>query len=157
VTRRNPLLTCGFTANPSKCRPILVRSASPRRTAVAIREMRTSVLSPGLCLLLIALLLQPIRVEAATAQQTKELFKIYAHTKLMNNKQYYCIEKLWTAESRWDPTARNKKSSAYGIPQLLHLKETNPYKQIDKGIEYITHRYNTPCQAYLHHKKVGHY
>lgn len=157
MTRRNPLLTCGYAVNPRKCRPLRVRSVSTRRTAVAIREMRTSVLSPGLCLLLIALLLSPIRVEAATAQQTKELFKIYAHTKLMSNKQYYCIEKLWSLESRWDHTARNPKSSAYGIPQLLRLKETNPYKQIDAGIKYIEHRYGTPCKAYIHHKKVGHY
>lgn len=157
MTRRDPLLTCGYAVNPRKCRPLRVRSASTRRTARAIREMRTSVLSPGLCLLLIALLLQPLQAEATTAQQTKELFKIYAHTKLMSNKQYYCIEKLWSLESQWDPTARNKKSSARGIPQILGLKETNPYKQIDAGIKYIEHRYKTPCAAYIHHKKVGHY
>lgn len=134
-----------------------VRSASTRRTAVAIREMRTSVLSPGLCLLLIALLLQPLRAEATTAGQAKELYKLYAHTQLLNDKQYQCLDRLWDRESRWDPTARNSKSTAYGIPQLLDLKETNGFKQIDIGIKYIVHRYGTPCNAYIHHKKVGNY
>jgi hypothetical protein len=110
-----------------------------------------------LCLL-IALLALPLSSAVAVAEdQSKELFRIYAHTKLMSNKQYYCIEKLWSAESRWDPTATNKQSTAYGIPQILGLKETNPYKQIDKGLEYIKARYGTPCKAYIHHKKVGHY
>ena len=120
-------------------------------------ESRYKKLMPELCLVIAALLLPLSTASASTAVEAKELFKIYAHTKLMSNKQYYCIEKLWSAESRWDPTARNKKSSAYGIRQILGLKETNPYRQIDKGIEYITHRYKTPCAAYIHHKKVGHY
>ena len=149
--------TPNITLNPRKCRPLWVRSASTRRAGEPSREMRTSVLSPGLCLLLIALLLQPVRVEAATTQELKENYKIYTHMKLMSNKQYYCIEKLWDRESRWDPTARNPKSSAYGIPQLLRLKETNPYKQIDAGIKYIMHRYDNPCHAYSHHLKKGHY
>ena len=134
-----------------------LRCRGTRRTAVAIREMRTALLSPGLCLLLIALLLQPLRAEAITTVQAKELFKLYAHTQLLSSKQYYCIEKLWDRESRWDPTARNSKSTAYGIPQLLGLKETNGFKQIDMGIKYIVHRYGTPCNAYIHHKKKGNY
>ena len=134
-----------------------LRCRGTRRTAVAIREMRTALLSPGLCLLLIALLLQPLRAEATTAGQAKELYKLYAHTQLLNDKQYQCLDRLWNRESRWDPTARNSKSTAYGIPQLIDLKETNGFKQIDMGIKYIVHRYGTPCNAYIHHKKVGNY
>jgi hypothetical protein len=119
--------------------------------------MRTAVLSPGVCLLLIALLLQPLKAEASTAVETKELFKLYAHTQLLNDKQYHCIDKLWDQESKWDPTARNSKSTAYGIPQLLDLKESNPFRQIDIGIKYIVHRYGTACAAYTHHKKAGNY
>jgi hypothetical protein len=60
-------------------------------------------------------------------------------------------------ESRWDHKAKNKKSSAFGIPQILGLKEKNPYRQIDAGLKYIKHRHNTPCQALAFHKKFGWY
>jgi len=37
------------------------------------------------------------------------------------------------------------------------MTETNPYKQIDLGLKYITKRFVNPCAALDHHKKVGHY
>jgi len=89
-----------------------------------------------------------------------ESYKLYAHMKLGNDKQYRCLVTLWRLESNWNPKAKNAKSSAFGIPQLLKMTETNPYKQIDLGLKYITHhahRYGNPCKALDHHKKVGHY
>ena len=86
-----------------------------------------------------------------------ESYKLYAHMKLGNDKFYRCLVTLWRLESNWSPTAKNKKSSAYGIPQLLKMTETNPYKQIDLGLKYIAKRYGNPCIALDHHKKVGHY
>ena len=87
----------------------------------------------------------------------KENYKIYAHLKLLDDKQYRCLVTLWRIESQWSPTAKNSKSSAYGIPQLLKMTERNPYKQIDLGLKYIAYRYGNPCKALDHHKKVGHY
>jgi hypothetical protein len=84
-------------------------------------------------------------------------YKLYAHIKLKDAKEYRCLELLWMRESRWDPRANNPKSSAYGIPQLLKLKVLDPYLQIDLGLKYIAHRYKTPCIAYAHHRKTGHY
>ena len=89
-----------------------------------------------------------------------ESYKLYAHMKLLNDKQYRCLVTLWTLESRWNPKADNPKSSAYGIPQLLNMKETNPYKQIDLGLKYITHHKlykGDTCKALDRHKRVGHY
>jgi hypothetical protein len=95
--------------------------------------------------------------QAINTQRDKENYKLYAHIKLLNAKQYRCLELLWNRESRWDPRADNPKSSAYGIPQLLKLKELDPYKQIDRGLKYIKHRHSTPCQAWAYHLKTGHY
>ena len=87
-----------------------------------------------------------------------EIYKLYAHMKVGNDKQYRCLVTLWHLESRWNPKARNPKSTAFGIPQLLKMKETNPYKQIDLGIKYINHRYEgSCCKALAKHKKSGHY
>ena len=87
----------------------------------------------------------------------KEKYKLYSHIKLTNHRQYLCLEKLWTRESQWNPLADNKHSTAYGIPQLLKLKTKDPYKQIDAGLKYISHRYGTPCKALAFHLKTGHY
>ena len=86
-----------------------------------------------------------------------EAYKLYAHMKLGNDEQYRCLVTLWDSESRWNPKANNPKSSAYGIPQLLNMKSTNPYVQIDKGLLYIAKRYALPCKALDMHKKRGNY
>jgi hypothetical protein len=87
----------------------------------------------------------------------KEKYKLYSHIKLTNSRQYLCLEKLWTRESQWNPRADNKRSSAYGIPQLLKLKTNDPYKQIDLGLKYIAARYSNPCRALAFHLKHGYY
>jgi len=85
-------------------------------------------------------------------------YKIYIHLKVMNYKEFICINKLWTKENRsWDPYAKNPKSSAFGIPQLLKLKETNPYVQMDLGYKYIIHRHKSPCNALAFHLRKGWY
>ena len=89
-----------------------------------------------------------------------ESYKLYSHMKLGNDKAYRCLVTLWRLESNWSYTAKNKKSSAYGIPQLLKMTETNPYKQIDLGLKYINHHRiykGDTCKALDRHKKVGHY
>lgn len=87
-----------------------------------------------------------------------EMFKLYAHMKVLDDKQYRCLVILWRKESNWNPVAKNPKSSAFGIPQLLKMTETNPFKQIDLGLKYIDHRYKgDTCQALLTHNIKGHY
>ena len=95
--------------------------------------------------------------QALTTVKDINNYKLYAHMKLLDAKEYRCLELLWHKESRWNPRADNPKSSAYGIPQLLKLKELDPYKQIDRGLKYITSRHLTPCKALAFHKKTGHY
>jgi hypothetical protein len=94
---------------------------------------------------------------AINTHRDKENYKLYAHIKLLNAKQYRCLEVLWNRESRWDPRADNPKSSAYGIPQLLKMKELDPFKQIDLGLKYIAHKHSTPCKALHFHNQKGWY
>lgn len=114
----------------------------------------------GRCLVLLAALCvlsnTPSAIAVNTAKDVNN-YKLYAHMKLKDAKEYRCLELLWMRESRWDPRANNPKSSAYGIPQLLKLNVLDPYVQIDLGLKYIAHRYKTPCIAYAHHRKTGHY
>ena len=115
-------------------------------------------LGVALCLFLGCLSLQ--KVPANADINAIDAYKIYAHIKIGNYKEFVCLEKLWTRESNWRPKAKNKHSSAYGIPQLLNMKETNPYKQIDLGLKYIANHKlykGNACKALAHHKKKGWY
>jgi len=97
------------------------------------------------------------RSDAHDFSKDIEMYKVYTHIKLMNAKEYRCVELLWNAESKWNPKANNKKSTAFGIPQLLKMTETNPYSQIDLGLKYINKRYGSTCKAWDRFKKVNHY
>jgi len=96
-------------------------------------------------------------VNAVNNPIEKDYYKLYSHTKVVSAKQYLCLLQLWNRESQWNPKANNKHSSAYGIPQLLKLKVTDPYMQIDAGLKYIASRYGSSCKALAHHLKTGHY
>ena len=112
------------------------------------------------CVVLLAALCLATAIPTAQAKDNKEieLYKLYTHMKIGNDKQYRCVVILWRLESHWNYKARNKHSSATGIPQLLKLTETNPYKQIDLGLKYIDRRYDgNGCKALAYHKKHGHY
>ena len=65
---------------------------------------------------------------------------------------------LWDRESRWDYTADNPRSTAYGIPQMLNMDEKTPMaRQIELGLKYIQHRYDTPSKALAFHNRNGWY
>jgi hypothetical protein len=80
--------------------------------------------------------------------------KQYAKSQV-SAKQYSCLSKLWGKESAWNHKADNPHSTAYGIPQILGMKERDPIKQVDLGIKYIKHRYKTPCKAWSEWKRNG--
>lgn len=71
--------------------------------------------------------------------------------------QWGCLDRLWNAESGWRWSAANPSSGAYGIPQSLPGSKmaaagedwlVNPRTQIAWGLDYISSRYGTPCQAW---------
>jgi hypothetical protein len=116
----------------------------------SLRTLRQLGLQLCLCIGLLSLQTSPVKADL----NATDAYKIYAHIKIGSYRQFVCLEKLYTKESNWRPKANNAKSTAYGIPQLLNLKETNPYKQIDLGLKYIDKRYKgSPCLAWAHYKK----
>lgn len=132
-------------------------NAVPSR--IAGRAGKAGVARKALQMIWAGLLLNGI-MPATTANaitENKEAYKLYAYVKLINAKEFICLNALWTKESQWSAVAKNKKSSAYGIPQLLKMKEKDPYKQIDLGLKYITTRYSTPCNAWAFFKVKGYY
>lgn len=99
--------------------------------------------------------------------------------------QWNCLDTLWgVKESGWSTTAKNPRSTAYGIPQSLAMNRkqakdfgqpelagvpgskmathgadwrTNPRTQIAWGLDYIAGRHKTPCGALSHSNREGWY
>lgn len=97
-----------------------------------------------------------------TMKEMKLIAKEVAEMKVMAQfnsiKEWNALDELWYIESRWDYTADNPRSTAYGIPQLLKMDPKTPLiEQIDLGLKYIKHRYGTPTKALKFHKRHGWY
>jgi hypothetical protein len=109
-------------------------------------------------LLLITSLLAPIGAgTASAANYSINHLKLYAHSRLLDYKEFQCFNKVITKESRWSYTARN--GSHYGLGQMRskHYRDLDPFRQIDASIAYITKRYQTPCKAWAFHQDRGYY
>jgi hypothetical protein len=84
---------------------------------------------------------------------------------LLNKKQYGCLTKLIGRESAWRPEAKNPRSSASGIGQLLDKTYKNlGMNKSDAGVaqlvatlSYIHRRHYTPCGAWKHFQHKGWY
>ena len=81
-------------------------------------------------------------------------------------KQFKCLDTLWTKESNWNYKSRNKRTGAHGIPQALPATKmeiigtdwrTNPVTQITWGLHYIDVRYDNPCKALSKFKRSRYY
>lgn len=95
---------------------------------------------------------------------TKSMAKSYAigymrtHHPKWGRTEERALTKLWGKESAWNMHADNPNSTAYGIAQVLGTKPGTPAPlQIEKGLEYIVHRYDKPSIAWAHHRKKGWY
>jgi hypothetical protein len=104
---------------------------------------------------------------ARTPEGAKEVAKVLMDDKYgWGEKQYECLDNLWTRESHWNYKSSNKRSGAHGIPQALPATKmdviatdwrTNPVTQISWGLRYIDIRYDTPCKAWSKFKRSNYY
>ena len=86
-----------------------------------------------------------------------DMYKLYAHSRIINNQQYICLSHIIQKESRWNVNAKN--GSHYGLGQMRskHYRNLDGYRQIDATIKYINVRYGSMCNAWRFHVKKGHY
>ena len=88
----------------------------------------------------------------------KRIAKHKVLTTYKSKHEWNALFALWDKESRWDYTADNPTSSAYGIPQMLNMSEKTPMaRQIDLGLRYIKSRYGSPSKALAFHNRNGWY
>ena len=130
-----------------------IRCLLSQRAAVADSSRVRSHLLPLSCLILGSLAIQAIPAQATNADQ----YRLYAHSRIINNEQYICLSKIIYKESRWNPKAKNGSHFGLGQMRSQHYRNLDPYRQIDATIKYIDHRYGSMCNAWRFHQKVGHY
>ena len=140
---------------------VLINLTRPVRSPLSTRAgapdgSRRRHLSGVLC---VALLLP----WEAQAVESKDSYILYAHTKIVEYKQFRCFKLLISKENAsWNPRAvGNLKGSkrVYGIGQMKseHYKTLDGYAQIDSSLKYIKIRYRTPCKAWEFFQKNGYH
>lgn len=83
--------------------------------------------------------------------------KLYAHSRILDYKEFQCFNRIITKESRWNYLAKN--GSHYGLGQMksTHYRDLDPYRQIDATLKYITNRYKSNCKAWAFHQDRNYY
>jgi hypothetical protein len=104
-----------------------------------------------------------VNSQIAFAKTPTTIYKQFAFVELNHSfEQFYCLDKLYFHESRWNPLARN--GSHHGIPQGRSewLKGVTGTTQVLWGIKYIKNRYGVDkagipnaCAALTHWSKKG--
>ena len=130
-----------------------VRWIRLKRAAEADCSLRRIRLLPQLCLL-IGLL--SVQMQHATASNVDH-YKLYAHSRIINDVQYQCLSKIIYKESRWNVNAKNGSHFGLGQMRSQHYRNLDGYRQIDATIKYIKHRYGSMCKAWEFHKVKGYY
>ena len=89
--------------------------------------------------------------------EQSDLLKLYAHSRIVNDKQYQCFYQLITKESNWRVDAKN--GSHYGIGQMKNAKygKLDGFSQVDWSIRYATKRYGSMCNAWRFFKAKGYH
>jgi hypothetical protein len=94
----------------------------------------------------------------AQASQKIDYLKLYAHSRIVDYKEFQCFNLLITKESNWRIEAINPNGNHFGLGQMRNTKYRNldGYRMIDWSLRYIAHRYQgSSCKAYEHWRKHG--
>ncbi len=111
------------------------------------------------CLVLLAVLCIASATPAqATQDATKkpsiDSLKLYAHSRIVNYKEFQCFNTLITKESNWRVEAINPNGNHFGLGQMRNTKYRNldGFRMIDWTLRYIDHRYQGKiCNGALAH------
>ena len=95
--------------------------------------------------------------EATATSYSKDHLKLYAHSRIINYKEFQCFNRLITLESSWNYNSQN--GSHYGLGQMKskHYRDLDPFRQIDASLRYIKKRYSSNCKALAFHNEKGYY
>ena len=138
------------------CLTAAVRSNRLKRAAEAV-SARGRIDLMGKVFALTAMLSITGIPAAQSANYSIDHLKLYAHSRILDYKEFQCFNKIITKESRWSYTARNGSHFGLGQMRSKHYRDLDPFRQIDATIKYITIRYQTSCKAWAFHQQRNYY
>lgn len=104
--------------------------------------------------------------QEGTLENAAEAYDLSKHEPWFSLGEVACLDTLWFKESKFDERADNPTSSAYGIPQALPGSKMasagedwreSATTQMEWGLDYITNRYGSACDALDHSRQNGWY
>ena len=110
------------------------------------------------CLVVLAVLcvmgITPASATKDVKQASIDSLKLYAHSRIVNYKEFQCFNTLITKESNWRINAINPNGKHFGLGQMNNPKYQNldGYRMIDWTLRYIQSRYKGQiCDGALAH------
>lgn len=127
-----------------------------KRAAVADSSLERKI-GLGAAIALTATLLNVSIPNSQAANYSVDHLKLYAHSRILDYKEFQCFNRIITKESRWSYSARNGSHFGLGQMRSKHYRDLDPYRQIDATLKYITNRYKTNCKAWAFHQDRNYY
>jgi len=133
-----------------------IRFLREKRTALAVSSLkRRKRFGAGIAILAVT---STTGIQNAnSANYSIDHLKLYAHSRILDYKEFQCFNKIITKESRWSYRAKNGSHFGLGQMRSKHYRDLDPFRQIDATLRYITNRYQTPCKAWAFHQERNYY
>jgi hypothetical protein len=146
----------GHSQDYARYLTLALLSLRMKRAAIAVSSQERKI-GLGAAIALTATLSITSITEATANNYSIDHLKLYAHSRILDYKEFQCFNRIITKESRWSYVAKN--GSHYGLGQMRskHYRDLDPFRQIDASIKYITIRYKSNCKAWAFHEKKGYY
>jgi len=146
----------GHSQDYARYLTLALLSLRMKRAAIAVSSQERKI-GLGAAIALTATLSITSITEATANNYSIDHLKLYAHSRILDYKEFQCFNRIITKESRWSYVAKN--GSHYGLGQMKskHYRDLDPFRQIDASIKYITIRYKSNCKAWAFHEKKGYY
>jgi hypothetical protein len=126
-------------------------------SVLKVKDKKAINKKSALLLSLIALIAQLGSNSAQAANYSVDHLKLYAHSRILDYKEFQCFNRIITKESRWYYLAKNGSHFGLGQMRSKHYRDLDPYRQIDATLKYITNRYGTSCKAWAFHQERNYY
>ena len=138
------------------CLTVAVRWFRLKRDAEALISQGRNRLM-GKVYFIAALLSITSILNANAANYSIDHLKLYAHSRILDYKEFQCFDKIITKESKWSYTARNGSHRGLGQMKSEYYGNLDPFRQIDATLKYIKIRYQTPCKAWAFHQQKNYF
>jgi hypothetical protein len=138
------------------CLTDAIRFLREKRTATAVSSLKRRKRF-GASIAILAVTSTTGITNANSANYSIDHLKLYAHSRLLDYKEFQCFNKIITKESRWSYRAKNGSHFGLGQMKSKHYRDLDPFRQIDATIRYVSIRYQTSCNAWTFHMKHGYY